>query len=1649
LVFVGIIHLLLGGDVIRLIAGAHRRTSLLLLASVASLSLTCSDDAGPIGANDTVVSGRAFAGGPITDAEVVVYQIETASGLRRGERGRGRTDAGGTFEISLGGTLNSVEIDVIGGSYVDTSTGATVQRGPAVLHGVAFDLTIAEKRADVAVTPWSHLVYALGESRASVAEEAGRLPALKHARELFTAHLGFDPTQTAIASLTAVAPSATPEVKHALSLAGLSTMAGIAQDDGFADVTVGSFVDVLDVDARSAEHLFDGNGDRLSVTAGCTPPPGCGTRGPGCYASCAVSAHALRAHLGNGIRAYLRAHTETSQTAATLSTWLEGIRTNAEPLLFPAGPAERFDSIGPHIAWITPATDATMVAGPVAIEVVADDPSGVASLSVLVEGAGLPIADTDPSPGRFVGTLDTTLVFDGIATLRATAVDGDGNSSGEPPRTIDINNLLFGTGSGTVVVNGKVAATAVRFYRFDTGVRGALLGEGTTGLDGNFGNVQLADGYSGPLLVEAGGSGTYREDAAPAGAPPVALDVTDTLRTIVPNYTDGAAVAMVVVSPLTTFAVSYFGYLRGPGTDGVPVADRWRDASVAIETHFGVANIRTIVPLSPDQMGTLTAAARYGLDLVGLSQTAYNASTQGGGDGGSFPAVMNTLRIVRVLEADISDGCWDGAHGAPLLFGGTQAPTEDTTRRGLANAIVAYLDDGARNQTPFGGAADVLSLLDDLAHGSTAAGSCVGGAVFDDAGGVFDQQAPTITISPGDGAVVGGVVPVTATASDTLDTRPSLSFTAPIGTVDLDSDSTDSDATANLSTLPLVPTSGPLVVSLESTDDSGNRGTKTVTWQVDNVAPVVTIGGVVEGAWYGGPITPIVTSTDAHPMSFTLTLDGVPFTSGTPVVTEGRHVLMATARDLVGNVTMRTVTFFVDLTAPTLALASTAPPTWIRNTLTLQVIASDTMMMFGSLGTDVVVTASGPSGSVTVAPVAMTLIDGRRQLDVSINTLTLGDGALSVRFDIVDRAGHPATTLELARTIDNTPPTITLAPVHNVGGTVINGYINETTATITGTVPMGGSPVTVTVTASPAGGTGMVAPNASGGFAFTTAGLPEGTITIAASATDAAGNTAAAAPATFVVDRTGPTLTLAQSSVLDERRCDSTFAISLAPATYGNLGPTPVTYNCPVAPPRRLDNATAATEVGKVTSRMTANPTDNPLVWLPTANDGTGVGLDVAPTTIQFEVFRTSTFPVGSWADSVGPTVNNGLVSASLYPTLARWPELAAHTAPFSIYIRARDRLGNLTASPTFVTWTNRPLAPPVWVRYVGLADATDPDLGAFSLFRHSLVPVTGQIGLASAISSGGLLVDAPRGLYEFEIWNPHAQPINVGFFLPAFNGATYVSTVYEVNPYITGTNGIVSRPAFGFCGWDSATTSFRMTGGTGPFTCGSGTTCSCFTPAAPQPVDRNASLAPQPFTNAQLSFAAWDVTAATPVRLFRQSITPTVNGYPFHEFVVPARPTATRASHVRVLVALPNLDLWTPSADPHNEAVVESDGVGSEMHYWEIGSFRYAPVMTAVFYERWADCRYEENGRCNALHARRRLRATVKADITVPSDTLRPSVRSRSTTMATAVPESLPQTMVRDGELRASAPVTWTSCENDMSAGCPRIPDMQSGTPF
>ncbi|MBE7452708.1 MAG: hypothetical protein HS111_28665 [Kofleriaceae bacterium] len=85
------------------------------------------------------------------------------------------------------------------------------------------------------------------------------------------------------------------------------------------------------------------------------------------------------------------------------------------------------------------------------------------------------------------------------------------------------------------------------------------------------------------------------------------------------------------------------------------------------------------------------------------------------------------------------------------------------------------------------------------------------------------------------------------------------------------------------------------------------------------------------------------THSDAHPGRRRRRWTAARLTSGTTVSTEGRKVLVVTATDAAGNQAVRTVTFHVDLTNPTLALVGTPPPTWLRGALDVTVAATDTL----------------------------------------------------------------------------------------------------------------------------------------------------------------------------------------------------------------------------------------------------------------------------------------------------------------------------------------------------------------------------------------------------------------------------------------------------------------------------------------------------------------------------------------------------------------------------------------------------------------------------------------------------------------------------------------------------------------------------------
>lgn len=1989
----------------------RRRIARALLAAIGlALLVTCGG--GSEGGARGELAGVVHYSAPVAGARVTVrqyYQDQETIVI-----GTATTAADGAWSIEAGTYLGDFLVTVEGGTYVEAAGGAVTLDDSAVLHAPVQDFQPAEQRAGVVVTPLTELVWQLGKARQRAAGgEPEYAAAIEHTRALLAAHVGFDPLRTPIAPIDRETPFNEP-ARHALVLAGLSELAAIAA--GELDVTVQAIntralLTQLVRDASSADARFDGNGaEVLNVGTSCPLANGCSMEQLGCYASCHVYTNTLRSRLAAAILVWLLRDDlgEPNQTGLEkmdVLAWVTGLLdSNPEGLLFGDEGAEPLDRVGPAITWVTPAEGA-VVAGDVRVEVDATDALGVASLEVRVGDTVL--VDTDPRPEKVIAVLETVGMNDGEVVLTATARDADDNPT-TVARTVVADNIDAGT-IGGVAVKGRIDGATVTVYTFTDGVRGPVVGTGATIADGSFSNVEIAEGTNGALLVEVGGGGTYVEEAFPN--PTVTLDVSERLRTVIPAFVDGSGVGGIVVTPLTSLAVTYLEYRGAAG--GPTMAQRWTAAAAAIEAQFGVANIRDIVPLAPAQMTVLTAAARYGLVLVGISRIAYQASNAGGGDAGTFGAAVNGMKVVTAWNRDLSDGCWDGTDdGNDLFYGGTQAFGDQATRRDLANAIAAYLADAAHNPTPFVGVGDVLPLLDTLTSGggNTAEGSCVmtdpdtvGGQVFDDNGGAFDQTDPVITfqgLTPPANAFVKSVITIDAIATDNLDMRPSLSFVPMSGIVDIDGDSSDSDARGTYDTTTHID--GPMMVELTSTDDSGNSGTGmrsftidntppvisitgpstaggfyqppvtiaytvaetnlaaitstvdgapianggavsmegphtlvvtatdragtiatatrgftidsidpvlvvsapadgahvqgpvTLSWSIteanpgatstatldgspitsphtfdtegvhtltinatdaagnpaatvtrtftldntapildltapahgsfvrgpvtltfsatdnvppvpaiatldgnailsphqvategahtlvvnatdragnsaptvtrtfyldntdptlivesvapagaivrglltvtvragdnlaasgsigsnitvtaagpsgpvspsiltpttvadgsrrlvaafdtatlpdgnlaltfsitdragndtalavtrtlDNTAPEPAIVGVTPGAWYAAGPTITFGQSDANPGTTTATLNGVDFTSGSTASTERAHTLVVTATDAAGNSATRTIDFTVDLTDPTFnAPIESQSGQWIRGMYMIRVVANDTLMGIGSLASDITVTAIGPSGAITPMIDPEILATGARQLDVMIDTTSIGgDGDLTLQFGIIDRAGR-VRTRTVNHTVDNTAPRITLLPVQNQAGPVYPGFVNETTATIRGQLDQpGGSPVTVTLTANPGGGTTMVTPDASGTFSFVTLALPAGTISIAATAADAAGNAAPppAGPTSFVVDRSGPTLTFQTSDVVDERTCGLTYANDLDEAdSDGTFTGQPVAYDrcAPGVTGAVTTSLVSGTPViRKYTTRLdSADPMMNPLRWNLSALDNSGgAGVATAGQTIQFRVYRTGQTPPGSWIDTADVLPNGDAVQAAAYVLASQWPELLTHSSTgvasaFVLEVRATDRVGN-AGTPAVRTWQHRPLAPPVPLSYTSLAAQTSGEANwAFSIFRHSLTPGPNQVSPVEAMSTSLFIEFVPRALFEFTVWNPHDTPVTVGFFIPGVSGASYAKRVWDTSPWISGAQGTMTAPANGSCPnnppntpWPNPGWSARINHAA-PYNCNT-SSCVCNGTTWNEPID------PPSFpTTAASTVAIGSGASQHPFQVIvlvdgvgmipRLGLQPTITAggdHNYFEFTIPASMSPGNSKRARVFVVLPNLDLFNPSTDFQTNPPLESDGPGAEI----IKRGGNTIVTTAAFYERWGDCAFGSPN-CTTARVRHRYRALVESRLAIPQNALFLNLRARAVAADTATPEPIANEGDGEADHRNDAPFLWEACE-------------------
>ncbi|MGY6704511.1 beta strand repeat-containing protein [Roseinatronobacter sp.] len=187
-------------------------------------------------------------------------------------------------------------------------------------------------------------------------------------------------------------------------------------------------------------------------------------------------------------------------------------------------------------------------------------------------------------------------------------------------------------------------------------------------------------------------------------------------------------------------------------------------------------------------------------------------------------------------------------------------------------------------------------------------------------------------------------------------------------------------------------------------------------------------------------------------------------------------------------------------------------------------------------GQTVTVTLTDGNGFTAIA--TGTVTGGTWQADFAAGSLdTLPDGTtqISVTAEVTDVNGNGTTTAPTTMPADFIAPDVTIASVES-GGTAIGDFINidERDAGITvegGSDLPEGTTVTVTLTAGlfVATATGITAANGDwsavfegDGGAYDLEDLPEGAVSIVASADDAAGNTGESAPVTPTADLTRP-----------------------------------------------------------------------------------------------------------------------------------------------------------------------------------------------------------------------------------------------------------------------------------------------------------------------------------------------------------------------------------------------------------------------------------------------------------------------------------------------------------------------------------------------
>jgi len=571
-----------------------------------------------------------------------------------------------------------------------------------------------------------------------------------------------------------------------------------------------------------------------------------------------------------------------TRTAADGNHTLIARATDASGLVGTATVGVRVDNTNPTVALTNPINGA-LLKGLVGLQATASDEQGVARVEFFVDGTLIGTATSHP----YSVSWNSATVANGTHTLTARAYDTLGLSSASSvlvtvdntPPAVTLTSPVQGTFlRGAVTLEATASDNhgiwKVEFYR-----TGALIGTATTA----------------PYSI------TWHTTSEAQGNHILAVKAYDLAANTTTSY--GVQVTVDNTAPMTAISApaNNTAVVGGMVQVGATAGDNLGVARVELYVDGTLIGTDTTAPYGVSWNSTTVTDGFHALtskayDRAGNEYTSaalmVNVDNLAPDAALTSPAPGTFLRGTALLAATASDNLG----GAKVEFlDGTAVLGTDTTAPYELSWDTLGVPDGARTLT--------VRALDGAGNVRVSAGVTV----------TVDNTAPVTAVSaPTEGALLRGVVPVSATASDAVGVER-VEFYA--GTTLLGT-STSAPYGVNWDTA--AGAQGSITLTTRAYDAAGNVTVSTGrTVTVDNVAPTVAITspangtsfsfltysttiqanasdnrGVTQVVFYDGA-TVIGTDTTA-PYSVTWNLGGVP---------KGTHTLTARAHDAAGNVT--------------------------------------------------------------------------------------------------------------------------------------------------------------------------------------------------------------------------------------------------------------------------------------------------------------------------------------------------------------------------------------------------------------------------------------------------------------------------------------------------------------------------------------------------------------------------------------------------------------------------------------------------------------------------------------------------------------------------------------------------------------------------